>query len=194
MKKEKILDNLIQKVSQNKKYTNLAIIISIGIMILIGLTVFYDNDNGVNKIIDDDDSDEDYSENNMSDYAKEIEIKLKKILSEMEGVGEVEAMVTLVENSESVPATDKTTNKESTIENDAQGGNREVVREENTEKVVITGNQNSMMTLKEVKPEIKGVIIVAQGASDINVKESIYEAVKTVLGLSGNKVEVYVKK
>lgn len=197
MKKEKVLDDLIKKISQNKRYTNLVIIISIGIMVLIGLTVFYDddNENEINTSIDEKNGDnENYIRNDMSDYSKDIEESLKEILSQMKGVGEVETMVTLVETFESIPAMDKTNNKESTTENDAQGGSREVTREEYTEKVVISGSNNSMITIKEIKPEIKGVIVVAQGASDIRIKESIYEAVKTVLGLSGNKVEVYVKK
>ena len=36
--------------------------------------------------------------------------------------------------------------------------------------------------------------MIAEGAGDLEVKERLYEAVKTVLGIPGNKVEVYASK
>ncbi len=59
---------------------------------------------------------------------------------------------------------------------------------------VVTNSEGGMIVLKEIKPKVKGVIVVAQGAEDIEVKEMLYEAVKTVLGISGNRVEVYSSK
>ena len=59
---------------------------------------------------------------------------------------------------------------------------------------VATGSQGSLTVLKEIKPTIKGVIVIAKGADNLEVKEMLYEAVKTVLGISGNKVEVYSSK
>ncbi|MBS4539990.1 hypothetical protein GOQ27_16050 [Clostridium sp. D2Q-11] len=193
--KENYLNRLIKKISENKKYTNLVMVISIGIMILLAITVFFDEgDEVINNANKDNDDIQEEVRNNMNNYSNELEIKLENILSQMKGVGEVDVMITLVETVESIPAINKTNNKEITTENDAQGGNRNVTREESTEQVVVSGSENSMMTIKEIKPEIKGVIVSAQGASDIRIKETIYGAVKTVLGLSGNKVSIHVKK
>lgn len=194
MKLPEQINILIKRISSNKKYTNLALIISIGIMLLIGISVFFEgNDSNINidpKIPDKKESDI----NSIDDYSNKLEMKLKQILSEMKGVGDVEVMVTLVETTQTVPAINKTSNKETTKENDSEGGTRDVTREENTEQIVINGSEGEMMTIKEIKPEIKGVIVAAQGAEDIRIKETVYNAVKTALGLSGNKVEVYVKK
>ncbi|WP_130807141.1 sporulation stage III protein AG [Senegalia massiliensis] len=193
MKLEKHINILFKKISGNKKYTNLAIVISIGIMLLIGISIFFEGEESIkdiNNINPKEKNKEIYEE----DYSNEIEIKLKKILSEMKGVGDVEVMVTLLETVENIPATNTTKNKEVTKENDSEGGTRDVMREESTEQIVMNGNGGEMITIKEVKPEIKGVIIAAEGANDIRIKETIYNAVKTVLGISGNKVEVYVKK
>ena len=41
--------------------------------------------------------------------------------------------------------------------------------------------------------KIKGVIVVASGASDPDVKELLYDAVKTSLQISGHQVEIYEK-
>ncbi|NBI06649.1 sporulation stage III protein AG [Senegalia massiliensis] len=193
MKLEKHINMLFKKISSNKRYTNLAIVISIGIMLLIGISIFFESEESIkdiNNIKPGEKNKEIYEE----DYSNEIEIKLKKILSEMKGVGDVEVMVTLLETVENIPATNSTKNKEVTKENDSEGGTRDVMREESTEQIVMNGDGGEMITIKEVKPEIKGVIIAAEGANDIRIKETIYNAVKTVLGISGNKVEVYVKK
>lgn len=193
MKLEKHINMLFKKISSNKRYTNLAIVISIGIMLLIGISIFFESEESIkdiNNIKPGEKNKEIYEE----DYSNEIEIKLKKILSEMKGVGDVEVMVTLLETVENIPATNSTKNKEVTKENDSEGGTRDVMREESNEQIVMNGDGGEMITIKEVKPEIKGVIIAAEGANDIRIKETIYNAVKTVLGISGNKVEVYVKK
>lgn len=47
--------------------------------------------------------------------------------------------------------------------------------------------------LREIKPQVRGVIVVAEGAEDIEVKMRLYDAVKTVLQVSGDRVQVYAK-
>lgn len=130
-------------------------------------------------------------ENYMEDYAYELEKKLEKILGQIKGAGKVNVMVTLDETTEKIPAVNKTENQEKTNEEDSQGGVREIKREDSSVQVVTKGNDGSILVLKEIKPKVKGVIVVAEGAYDIEVKEQLYEAVKTALGISGNKVEVY---
>ena len=43
----------------------------------------------------------------------------------------------------------------------------------------------------EKKPKIRGVIVVAEGASDIGVKLNLYNAVQTVLQVEASKVDVF---
>ena len=129
----------------------------------------------------------------IGDYEVKIENELKEILSQIGGVGDVKIMVNLEDTAERIPAFNTTTINENTNENDSGGGAREVMREDLKQEVV-TANGDSMMIIKEVKPNVKGVIVVAEGAEDILVKEKLYSAVKTVLGIAGNKVEVYSSK
>jgi stage III sporulation protein AG len=58
----------------------------------------------------------------------------------------------------------------------------------------VVNTSNDVVVLKEVKPSIKGVIVVAEGAEDLVVLETLYEAVKTVLGVAGNKVQIFPSK
>jgi len=103
-------------------------------------------------------------------------------------------MITLEDSSEKVPATNTTKTTETTKELDSEGGTREVNREDITSQMVSKSNDGSLVLLKEVKPNVKGVIVVAEGANDLIIMEKLYEAVKTVLGISGNRVQVYSSK
>ena len=62
-----------------------------------------------------------------------------------------------------------------------------------TEPIIVKVNgEESPLVLKETLPEIKGVIVVSSGASDVKIKLDIITAVTTVLGIDSNKVEVFV--
>jgi hypothetical protein len=45
--------------------------------------------------------------------------------------------------------------------------------------------------LKEKTPEIKGVIVTAEGAGDISVRMNILKAVETLLNIPADKVDVF---
>ena len=48
--------------------------------------------------------------------------------------------------------------------------------------------------LNEYYPKIKGVVIVADGAGDNQVKTDIYQAAKAVLNVSASRIEVFEGK
>ena len=100
-------------------------------------------------------------------------------------------MITLEDTIEKIPAFNTIKNNETTSEIDSQGGTREIVREDMNIQIV-TSNEGGLMVLKEIKPTVRGVIVIAEGAE--NLERMLYEAVKTVLGISGNRVEVYSSK
>lgn len=128
------------------------------------------------------------------DYSYYLEKKLTNILTKLNGVGKVNVMVTLENSVEKVTATNTTKTKEETLENDSEGGTREIHREDVTTQVMTRGGDGSLLVVKEIKPTVQGVIVVAEGADDPVLKEMLYEAVKTVLGIKGNKVQVYSSK
>lgn len=177
----------------NKKLiNNLFIILIVGIIILIVANIIIEE----KKVNNNNSSLVETSDNLVKidlDYESILETKLEDILSYMVGVKKVKVMITLEDTLEKVPAFNTTQNNETTNEIDSQGGTRETIRENMTIQVA-TGKEGSLTVLKEIKPTIKGVIVIAEGADNLEVKEMLYEAVKTVLGISGNKVEVYSSK
>ncbi|WP_066500252.1 stage III sporulation protein AG [Abyssisolibacter fermentans] len=185
--------------SNDKKANNLIFLLIIGILLLIGSTYFSD-DSKKNEDLSDDQpvqSSSIFTNQNSKDiidnYANNIENKLEDILSKIRGVGSVEVMVTLEDTAERIPAINTTTIIEKTDEKDYQGGTRATNKENEINEIVTkSSDEEGLVILKEIKPKVKGVIVVAQGVDNIKVKEDLYSAVKTVLGLSGNKVEVFL--
>ncbi|WP_051569065.1 stage III sporulation protein AG [Alkaliphilus transvaalensis] len=122
-----------------------------------------------------------------------VEARLKRILEEIKGAGEVQVMITFEMGAEIVPAINTVESTDTTEEKDSNGGSRVVNSQSVTTNTVITNESggNKPLVLKEIKPQVKGVIVVAEGADDIAVKASLYEAVKTVLQVPGHRVQVY---
>lgn len=180
----------------NKKFLML---LFLGISLLILARVFSEEKpviNSENGYFEEKDNIKIEDNNLIDDYATNLEKKLENILPMIKGVGDVKVMVTLDDTAERIPAINTTTNQEKTSEKDAQGGIREVTRDD-TSKEVVTNSNNSkdgLIVIKEIKPKVKGVVVVAQGAEDMELKEKLYNAVKTVLGISGSRVEVFPSK
>ncbi len=193
---EKLIDKIkkhLETIDNKKLINNLFIILILGIILLIIANIFIENRNS-NVITNLESATiEGKLEAMEVDYGVLLEKKLEDILSQLKGVENVRVMITLEDTVEKIPAFNTTKNNETTNEIDAHGGTREIIRDDMTIQVV-TNSEGGMIVLKEIKPKVKGVIVVAQGAEDIEVKEMLYEAVKTVLGISGNRVEVYSSK
>lgn len=194
------LDKLLKRIKKhleeldNKKHiVNIFIIILVSIIILIGSSIFKDNNkSSPSPVIKE--KPEEYNSYVQVDYSNYLESKLTKILGKLNGVGTVNVMITLEDSIEKIPATNITKSSEQTTETDSEGGKRDSIREDSSTQIVNTSSDGSIVVLKEVNPSIKGVIVVADGAEDPIILETLYEAVKTVLGVSGNKVNVYSSK
>ncbi len=121
------------------------------------------------------------------------EMKLKKILSSIKGTGKVEVMITYKSSKEVVPATSTVSSKTETEEMDSNGGVRNIKQTDtNTQPVSINTKEGSeALIIKEIEPEIQGVLVIAEGADDLRVRLELERAVQTVLGLDANQVEVF---
>jgi len=147
----------------------------------------YNNNQNQNEEVSIDDE-EDYEENQKND--------LKNILKKIDGVGDVDVMITFESGEQKVPAYDKSTQISKTEENDTSGGTR--VNNQNTDgsKVVMTtqDGDNEPFILTTYKPKVIGVIVVAEGAENSKTKYDIEQAVSKIYDLSLDKVNVYSMK
>ena len=123
-------------------------------------------------------------------YVKALEDSLVRVLSETAGVGKTEVAITVKNSGESILYVQKNTSTSKVTENDSAGGSR-VSEEENVEESVIYTDDGAQPFVVDGKmPEIQGVIVVAEGAGDINVVVDITDAVSALLGISINKIKV----
>ena len=125
------------------------------------------------------------------------ETRLKTLLSQIQGVGRVDVMITYSASRENVPAYDIKKGGSSTEEKDSEGGERNV-REEEYESALAyedspAGGKRPVV-LKQLEPEVKGVLVVAQGAGSVEVRDRICNAVTVVLDVPLHKVQVIQMK
>lgn len=122
----------------------------------------------------------------------DLEQKLVKILSQIEGAGTVDVMVTFDSSEELHPAYNTNSTTETTKEKDSQGGERTTTTSSEN-KTMITSTSNGPVVVKTSEAKVKGVLVVASGATDSVVKEKLYKAVQTALQVQGHQVEIYAK-
>ena len=128
-----------------------------------------------------------------SNSTNELEIRLKDILSKIQGVGEVEVLINYSESSEIVPMYNENTKSSNTEETDTSGGTR-TIQETDSQKEIIyqeDSGEKTPITQKVVEPKIEGAIITAKGANNAEVKAKIIQAVEAVTGLATHKIQVF---
>ena len=124
----------------------------------------------------------------IDDYRMALEKQLAETLASIQGVGKVSVMLSLAAGSEAVPAMNIQTSKKTTEEKDSGGGTR-VIREDTSSSNLVTSNEQ-LMKLKENLPPVSGVVIVAQGAANADVRLALTRVVQTVLNIAAYRIEV----
>ena len=114
---------------------------------------------------------------NLTVYKKNIEDELSDMLSEIDGVGRNRVMVTLSSGEEYIFA-------EETKTGNSAMQKSYVIVEKNGEKQALVSRVDS--------PKVSGVIIVCEGGGNAVVREEVYKAVSTVLGIPLG--DIYVTK
>lgn len=128
-----------------------------------------------------------------ADYEDKLKQELTDTLSLIEGAGKVKVMIYFESGNESVPAFSENQSNRVIEETDSDGGKR-ITNENNNSTNVITSNENGSskpFVIKEIKPKISGIIVIAEGASNPEIKYRLYEAVKTVFNIAQYKINVY---
>lgn len=169
-----------------KKIKNIEVIFCI-VLIAIMLLLYSAR---INKNNNEDDSQ--VSVNQVISSYTETEQKLAKILSSIEGAGKVNVLITYDGTSQLVTA-DSVTKNISTRTDDSGGFNlvSSISDETLTPVLVMVDGTPTPLILKEINPQIEGVIIVAEGANSIKVRLEILKAASTALNIDKNKIEIF---
>ena len=122
-----------------------------------------------------------------------VEERLEKILSRIEGVGDVKVFINYRESSEIVAMYNENSKVSNTEENDTSGGIRKI-QSTDIQKDIIYKEENgekTPITQKIVQPKLEGAIITAKGANNAEIKTNIIQAVEAVTGLATHKIQVF---
>ena len=130
-----------------------------------------------------------------SDYTDYMEGRLETILSQIEGAGKVQVMITWKTNGEKIIEKDRQNREEHVSEKDNQGGNRTTSTRDTQETTVYdSGNRNSSeqepYVSKELSPKAEGVIVIAPGGDDAVVVKNITEAVQALFEIDTHKIRI----
>lgn len=202
------MNNIIQKITSKfekngskKNLENLIVFVIILIVTIIFINYIWNNNS--------DQKEENILNNNEQELVQTTEVistqttneytlakQIENILKKLEGVGNVSVLITYNESKQIQPIYNEDTQISTTQEEDNQGGTR-TINENSTKKEVVyqeSNGEKSIITSKIISPEIKGAVIIAEGANNINVKNNIIQVVEAATGLPTHKIQVFKMK
>lgn len=127
------------------------------------------------------------------EYVFQLESSLREMVSSIKGAGNTKVLVTLENSEETVYATEEKKNKEAT--EDKTDGQLSKKREsDDCEKKYITikdadGTERAL-SVTQIQPTVKGVVVVCDGGDIPEVQQRISEAIKTALNITAKRVYV----
>ncbi len=172
------MEKLKQIFAKIKSVKNIEIII--GLVIIAVMIIIYSNVSAAKEKTD-------AAPGGEATLTNNLETRLADILGEIEGAGEVKVMITYAGTGDKITA--ETTNTHTTTTN---GSTSSTTTTTTTSSPVLSGSD--VVILQEKMPEIKGVIVVAEGASDMKVKLKLMQATATVLGINANSIQIFTRR
>ena len=124
-----------------------------------------------------------------SEKEDSLEQQLEKILEKISGVGKVEVLLTYEDQGKVVIEKDLSVSEELVEETDSSGGNRKTTTTRN-ESETVYDQSDSPYVIQKISPSIQGVLVVAQGGADPNVKNRIQETIQALFGLDSHKISI----
>lgn len=130
-----------------------------------------------------------------SEYTDYMEERLERILSQIDGAGQVQVMITWKSGSEKVVEKDRESKEENVSEQDSQGGSRTTSSHDTQETTIYNSGSSTSGTQepyvsKEISPQAEGVIVIAPGGGDAVVVKNITEAVQALFEIDTHKIRI----
>lgn len=156
-----------------KKYRYAAIVLVIGIALMVFPVPSGDNRENVEE-----------KQTVPAELSISVEDRLEKILSQIDGAGRVEVMLTIAFGEEKLYQYD-----EDTSVSDTTNSIRKTV-------VTVTDSQrNETGLIRQINPPVyMGAVIICQGAENPTIKLAIVDAVSKATGLGANEISVLKMK
>lgn len=167
----------------------------IGVLLLI-FGSFFDGNLLSSKIVPVPETKEDAAlitnKGNDTSYEKNLENKLTQLLSRTKGAGNVAVSITVEGSSRQEHEKNIVKETKTVQEKDTSGGVRTTTEIKENQQVLVNKENgiDKPVILREINPEIKGVLVIADGAADSVIKANLTKAVETGLGIASYKITV----
>ena len=127
------------------------------------------------------------NEESLWEYKQRMEEELKTMLEQMEGVGEANVMISVGDSGKTVVEKDVSLSKHS----EGDGDDALTDSDRNEETVYEEGESGERpFIVNNLSPKIQGVLIVADGGDDPEVKAKVLEAVMALFQLESHKISI----
>ncbi|OUM84809.1 MAG: stage III sporulation protein AG [Bacillus thermozeamaize] len=135
-------------------------------------------------------------QSSVDEMERKYEEELKKMLEEVVGTGRVSVMVNLDSTEELVVEKNVQDRRQKTEEKDRQGATRQVEEDSVNRQVVVyrQDNEEKPLVLMQKRPKVRGVLIIAEGAENPQLKAWILEAVQRGLNVPPHRVAILPRK
>ncbi|MDA3131133.1 stage III sporulation protein AG [Aliibacillus thermotolerans] len=127
---------------------------------------------------------------------KEMEERLADMLTKISGIENATVMVTFEGSEKKEYEKNSYVHQQTTKEKDQEGGSRTVEDGEIEEEMVVLQKENreEPVLYQTKNPDIRGVLVVAEGVENTQIKEWVVEAVTRVMDVAPHKVSVLPKE
>lgn len=126
-------------------------------------------------------------------YIDYLEKHLAASLSQIDGAGDVDVMITLKSSTEKIIEKDQNQQTETVTESDSQGGTRTTSNLSHEESTIYEDHSDSTKepyVSKTITPQVEGVLVIASGGGQAVVKESITDAVRALFDIDTHKIRI----
>ncbi len=130
-------------------------------------------------------------------YKEQLEEQLRDVIESMDGIRAAKVMITLKTSEEEVVLRDISGTKETTTEEDSQGGVRQIETETKEENVCFVQNADRDLypyVTYTIFPKVEGVLIVVSGNKTDYLRTQIVDAVQALFDVESHKVVVIKMK
>ncbi|MBO8159204.1 hypothetical protein [Thermosyntropha sp.] len=128
-----------------------------------------------------------YKKKEIDNVKAEMANELESILSQIEGAGKVSVSLTL--SSDGINTYAANVREEKRNQEETSKGSKKVTNETNISRDVAVNSGNALL-IEHKNPEVIGVLIVADGAGNPEVRENLTYAASTLLDIPAHKVRV----
>ncbi|MDD6489109.1 MAG: hypothetical protein PUG48_04770 [Clostridia bacterium] len=119
-------------------------------------------------------------------YRKNLCEELGNMIASIKGAGKTKIMLTMEQSVQNVYATDNDVQQKESSQKNSDSENADTQKNEKKTCIIVRQSDGSekAITISQIMPKVKGVLVVCDGGEDPLVRQRITEAVSAILNIS----------